>query len=98
MKFELPEALYRLGELGPERLGDVGVVLLETGRDTPAVRQLAALGASATWRDVDDLLDRVLTELARSGSHRVGSTAPHADRGCLRRRGSSRDGHRSSRS
>lgn len=65
MKFELAEALYRLGQLGPEKLGDVGVALLESGDDTPAVRQLAGLDASATWRDVEDLFDRVLTELSR---------------------------------
>lgn len=61
MQFELAEALYRLGELAPERLGEVGVALLESGRDAPAVRQLAGLDTSATWREVDDLFDRVLS-------------------------------------
>ena len=65
MTFETAEALYRLGQLAPEQLGDVGVALLAAGADTPAVRELAGLDRHATWRDANDVFDRVLVELGR---------------------------------
>ena len=51
MKLELAQALYALGNLRPEALGDFGVALLQEGRGTPAVRQLAGL-ENATSRDL----------------------------------------------
>jgi hypothetical protein len=65
MEFELAEALYHLRELAPDRLGDIGVGLLTAGADSPAVRELAALDAQATWSTVGPLFDRVIAELGR---------------------------------
>ena len=62
---EIAEALFRLGHLAPETLGDIGVDLLEKGADTQAIRELAALDRSVTWRDVGDLFERVLEDLGR---------------------------------
>jgi hypothetical protein len=63
MTFEIAEALYYLNELRPETLGDLGVSLLDSDVDTPAIRELAGLGCDTTWRDVGDLFERVLAEL-----------------------------------
>lgn len=65
MHLGVAEALYRLGKLAPERLGELGVGLLAADMDTPAVRELAGCPADATWRDVGDLFDRVLREVDR---------------------------------
>ena len=65
MRIDTEEALYRIGALAPGRLGDIGTALLAAGADSPAVRELAWLSLDATWRDVGDLFDRVLSDLGR---------------------------------
>lgn len=84
MQIELAEALYYIGHLPPEHLGDVGVALLTSGRDTPAVRELAWLSKNATWREVGNLFERVLAELERrpltasEAAYRVAELAANA--------------------
>ena len=41
MTFEIAEARSRLDEWRPEELGDLGVVLLAAGHDTPVVREMS---------------------------------------------------------
>jgi hypothetical protein len=65
MTLDLAEALLCCGELRREDIPPVAMELLESGTDSPTLRELAGLTAGELSR-AHDLLRRVLHELGRS--------------------------------
>ena len=65
MTLDLAEALLCCGELRREEIPPVAMALLESGTDSPTIRELAGLTAGELAK-AHDLLRRVLHEMGRS--------------------------------
>jgi hypothetical protein len=62
LDLELLASQYLLGEIPGEQLPELAITLLDEGRETPAVRELAGL-VRPTLRDGGPLFERMMTEL-----------------------------------